>query len=88
MVLEDTFIEREGAELTLGSDVSDHVERRQVAGSWHLFEKPTEKGEFYEEHQVHARPYRHEIEIFYFALKYAEEMVDHPHLIIQYMDCK
>jgi len=34
MVLEDTFIEREDTELTLVSDASVHVGRRQVLWSW------------------------------------------------------
>jgi len=42
-VLNDTFIEREGVELNLIGDASVNIGKRQVAGSWHLFEKPTEK---------------------------------------------
>ena len=42
-MLNDTFIEREGVELTLVGDTSINIGNRQVAGSWHLFEKPTEK---------------------------------------------
>ena len=40
------------------------------------------------EHQVHAHSYQHELEMFYYTLKYAEEMPEHPHVIVQYMDCK
>jgi len=88
-VLEDTFVEREGVELTLVSDASVHVWRRQVARSWHLFETPTEKRRVVRtvEHQVHAHSYRHELEIFYYALKDAKEMLEHPHVIVQCMDC-
>ena len=37
MALEDTFIEREGVEPSLVSDLSVHRERIQVEGFWHLF---------------------------------------------------
>ena len=83
-MLEDTFIEKEEAKLILVSNASVHVRRRQVAGSWHLFETPTEKRRVVRtvEHQVHAHSYQHELEIFYYALKDAEEMLEHPHVIV------
>ena len=87
---EDTFVVREWVELTLVSDASVHVRRRQAAGSWHLFETPTEKRRAVRtvEHQVHAHYYQHELEIVYYARKDIEKMLEHPHLIVQYMDCK
>jgi len=65
------FIEREGTELTLVSDASVHLGRRQVVGSWHLFERPTEKRRVVQtvEHQVYGHSYIYELEIFHFALK-------------------
>ena len=40
------------------------------------------------EHQVHTHSYRHELEMFYFALRDADDILENPHVIGQYMDCK
>jgi len=40
-----TFGEKKGADLHLVSDISIHVERRQLSGSEHLFDNPYEKNE-------------------------------------------
>ena len=40
------------------------------------------------EHQVHAHSYWHELEVFYYALKNADDTQAHPHENTQLMDCK
>ena len=40
------------------------------------------------EHQIYAYSYIHELGIFYSALKDVDEMLEHPHVIVQYMDCQ
>ncbi|KAL7536722.1 hypothetical protein ACHAWF_007008 [Thalassiosira exigua] len=89
-VLRDEFTETKGKAVHIVSDASVYIKDRKAAGAWHMFHagEPQRRVAIPLEHHLFGHSYRSELETFYHALVDANNILQHPHTIHQYMDCK
>ena len=89
-VLRDDYTETKGKAVHIVSDASVYIKDRKAAGAWHMFHvgEPQRRVAIPLEHHLFGHSYRSELETFYHALVDADNILQHPHTIHQYMDCK
>ena len=92
IVISDDYVEQLNGMITLVSKVSIHIAKYQDPnpGACHVIITRDEKRWVAQplKHQDHSHSYRHELEIFYLALRVADTKLQLPHQITQYMDHK
>ena len=90
VVITNDYFEQPGYNLTMVSDAAVHVDTSKVSSTWQLYKEKNSKRRVAHpiEHQDRSHSFRHKIETFHLALKDADENLQFPHQIKQYMACE